>query len=102
MMAKIKLAVIWLGLVAFIAGCGSPSNISKETDHGIAKVKMEKMESMFDSKPETPVHTIVMPNDGPLFPPGPGHDEFVTASAVCPCWRSFPLMPQCPRPTCRC
>src|SRR5712664_4009201 len=94
MMPKIKLAVISFGLAALVAGCGSSSNISKETDHGIAKVKMEKMESMLDSKPDSPVHTIVMPHDEPLFPPGPGHDEFVTACVVCHSPRYITMQPR--------
>jgi mono/diheme cytochrome c family protein len=96
MMPKIKLAVIWLGLVAFIAGCGSPSIISKEPEHGIAN---EKMESMLDSKPDSPVHTIVMPHDEPLFLPGPGRDEFVIACVVCHSPRYITMQPQFSRAT---
>jgi hypothetical protein len=99
MMPKIKLVVISLGLAALVAGCGSPSNISKETDHGIAKVKMGKMESMLDSKPDSPVHTIVMPHDEPVFPPGPGRDEFVTACVVCHSPRYITMQPQFSRTT---
>jgi mono/diheme cytochrome c family protein len=96
MMPKIKVVVISLGLAALVAGCGSPSSISKEPEHGIAN---RKMESMLDSKPDSPVHTIVMPHDEPLFPPGPGHDEFVTACVVCHSPRYITMQPQFSRTT---
>jgi hypothetical protein len=96
MMPKIKLAVISLGLTALVAGCGSPSNISKETDHGVTNVEME---SMLNSKSDDPVHTIVMPHDEPLFPPGPGRDEFVIACVVCHSPRYITMQPQFSRAT---
>ena len=99
MTPKTKSVVLSLGLAALVAGCGHPSNISKETDHGIAKVKMEKMESMLDSKPDSPVHTIVMPHDEPVFPPGPGRDEFVTACVVCHSPRYITMQPRFSRTT---
>jgi mono/diheme cytochrome c family protein len=68
-----------------------PSNISKEADHGIANAKME---SMLDSKGDSPVHTIVMPHDEPVFPPGPGRDEFVTACVVCHSPRYITMQPR--------
>jgi len=74
MTSKTKSVVLSLGLAALLSGCGHPSNISKEADHGIANAKME---SMPDSMADSPVHTIVMPHDEPVFPPGPGRDEFV-------------------------
>jgi mono/diheme cytochrome c family protein len=96
MMPKIMLVVISLGLTALVAGCGSPSSISKEPEHGIAKVKME---SMLDSKPDSPVHTIVMPHDEPVFPPGAGRDEFVTACVVCHSPRYITMQPRFSRTT---
>jgi mono/diheme cytochrome c family protein len=96
MMPKIKLVVISLGLAALVAGCGSSSNIPKETDHAIAKGKMA---SMLNSKPDDPVHTIVMPHDEPVFPPGPGRDEFVTACVVCHSPRYITMQPQFSRTT---
>ena len=96
MTPKTKTVVISLGLAALVAGCGSPSNISKETDHGIANVKME---SMFDSKPDSPVHTIVMPHDEPVFRPGPGRDDFVIACVVCHSPRYITMQPRFSRTT---
>jgi mono/diheme cytochrome c family protein len=90
MTSKTKSVVISLGLAALVAGCGSSSNTSGETDHGIANVKME---SMLDSKPDDPVHTIVMPHDEPVFPPGPGREEFVTACVVCHSPRYITMQP---------
>ncbi len=90
MTPRIKSVVLSLGLAALVAGCGHPSNISKEPEHGIANGKME---SMLDSKPDSPVHTIVMPHDEPVFPPGPGHDEFVTACVVCQIFHASPGTP---------
>ena len=96
MTPKIKSVVLSLGLAALVAGCGHPSNISKEADHGIANAKME---SMLDSKGDSPVHTIVMPHDEPLFPPGPGREEFVTACVVCHSPRYITMQPQFSRTT---
>jgi mono/diheme cytochrome c family protein len=90
MTSKTKSVVLSLGLAALVAGCGSSSNTSRETDHGIANVKME---SMLDSKPDDPVHTIVMPHDEPVFPPGPGREEFATACVVCHSPRYITMQP---------
>src|SRR5882762_831905 len=88
--------ILSLGLAALVAGCGRPSNISKEAEHGIANGKME---SMLDSKPDSPVHTIVMPHDEPEFPPGPGREEFVTACVVCHSPRYITMQPLFSRTT---
>src|SRR5882724_1892997 len=93
MTAKAMGVVLALGLAVLAAGCGRSSNISRETDQGIPSAKME---SMFDFKADSPVHSIVMPYDEPVFPPGPGRDEFVTACVVSihrdtsRCSRDFP------------
>ncbi len=96
MTPKIKSVVLSLGLAALVAGCGHPSNTSKEAGHGIANAKME---SMPDSKADGPVHTIVMPHDEPVFPPGPGRDEFVTACVVCHSPRYITMQPRFSRTT---
>jgi mono/diheme cytochrome c family protein len=82
--------VLALGLAVLAAGCGPSPNISRETDQGIPSA----MESMFDSKAESPVHSIVMPHDEPVFPPGPGRDEFVTACVVCHSPRYITMQPR--------
>src|SRR5258707_209778 len=79
MAPRIKSVVLSLGFAALFAGCGGASSISKEPEHGTANGKMEPM---LDAKPDNPVHTIVMPHDESHFPPGPGHDEFVTACGM--------------------
>jgi len=88
--------VLPLGLAALVAGCGHSSNVSKETGHSLA---IGKMESMSDSKPDNPVHTIVMPHDEPAFPPGPGREEFVTACVVCHTPRYITMQPRFSRTT---
>ena len=93
---KMKSTVLALWLAALIAGCGRPSNTSEEPEHTIANGKME---SMLDSKPANSVHTIVMPHDEPVFPPGPGHDEFVTACVVCHSPRYITMQPRFSRAT---
>jgi mono/diheme cytochrome c family protein len=85
-----------LGLAAFVAACGRPSNVSKDADHRIANANME---SMLDSKPDNPVHTIVMPHDEPPFPPGPGRYEFVAACVVCHSPRYITMQPRFSRAT---
>jgi len=96
MTPKTKSVVLSLGLAALVSGCGRPANISKETGHGIASAKME---SMLDSKADSPVHTIVMPHDEPVFPPGAGRDEFVTACVVCHSPRYITMQPRFSRTT---
>src|SRR5260370_309919 len=91
MTPKIKSVVLSLGLAALVAGCGHPSNITKEADHGLASARMEPM---LDSRADSPVHTIVMPHDEPVFPPGPGQDEFVTACVVCHSPRYITMQPR--------
>jgi mono/diheme cytochrome c family protein len=80
-----------LGLTVLVAGCASQSNIPKGANHGMANAKME---STLDSKPESPVHSIVMPHDEPEFPPGRGRDEFVTACVVCHSPRYITMQPR--------
>jgi mono/diheme cytochrome c family protein len=96
MWPRIKNGFLSLGLAALVAGCGHSSNISKEPEQGSAEGKME---SMADSKPDSPVHTIVMPHDEPVFPPGLGRDEFVTACVVCHSPRYITMQPRFSRST---
>jgi len=96
MAPRIKNVFLSLGLAAFAAGCSRPSKISKEPEHGSANGKME---STADSKPDNPVHTIVMPHYEPVFPPGPGRDEFVAACVVCHSPRYITMQPRFSRTT---
>jgi mono/diheme cytochrome c family protein len=93
--ARIESVVLSLGIAAWIAGCGRTSN-AQEPEHGIANGEMG---SRLGSKPDTPVHTIVMPHDEPEFPPGPGHDEFVAACVVCHSPRYITMQPRFSRST---
>ncbi len=52
-----------------------------------------------DSKPDNLVHTIVLPHYEPVFPPGPGRDEFVTACVVCHSPRYITMQPRFSRTT---
>lgn len=45
------------------------------------------------------VHSITLPHDEPLFPPGPGREEFVTACIVCHSPRYITMQPRFPRAT---
>ena len=98
MTPKTKSAIVLsLGLAVLAAGCGHPQNISQEeTGRGVTNIKME---SMLVSNGDSPVHTIVMPHDEPLFPPGRGREEFVTACVVCHSPRYITMQPQFPRTT---
>ena len=95
MIPKTKSLVLSLGLAALLGSCGHPSS-SKEQDHGIANGKME---SILHSRSDSPVHTIVMPHDEPVFPPGSGRDEFVTACVVCHSPRYITMQPRFSRST---
>src|ERR1700758_495133 len=98
MTPKTKIAIVLaLGLEAFAAGCGHPQNNSPEERGG--EVNSIKMESMLASNADSPVHTIVMPHDEPVFSPGPGRDEFVTACVVCHSPRYITMQPRFSRTT---
>jgi|SRR6266403_1693277 len=84
-----------VGLAAFFVGCGTALNNSGETQHD-APVAVQ---SMRNSLPGDSVHTIVLPHDEPLLPPGPGREEFVTACVVCHSPRYITMQPQFSRST---
>jgi mono/diheme cytochrome c family protein len=90
-----KKLILSLGLAALLASCGHQSS-SKEHEHGMANGKME---STLHSRSDSPVHTIVMPHDEPVFPPGSGRDEFVTACVVCHSPRYITMQPRFSRTT---
>ena len=96
MRSKANILVLSLGLVGLLGGCGHPANTSQQADHGIARAKME---SMIDSNADSQVHTIVMPHDEPVFGPGAGRDEFVTACVVCHSPRYITMQPRFSRAT---
>jgi mono/diheme cytochrome c family protein len=96
MSLRINSLVLCLGLIALLAGCGRPSNVSKEANSALTTASMQ---SMLDAKPDNPVHTIVMPHDEPEFPPGPGRDEFVAACVVCHSPRYITMQPRFSRRT---
>src|SRR4029077_1676705 len=91
MVQKKKSTVLALGLAALIAGCGRPSNVSKEPDHDITNARME---SKLDAKPDRRLHTAVRPHDEPIYPLGPGRDEFETACVVCHSPRYITMQPR--------
>ena len=84
-----KGTVLALVLAALAAGCGHPSNVSKEADHSITNAKMT----------DNPVHTIVLPHYEPVFPAGPGRKDFVTACVVCHSPRYITMQPRFSRTT---
>jgi hypothetical protein len=91
MIPKSKGAVLSIALATLIVVCGRPSTISNEADLAIAN---EKMEAMPAPKPNNPVHSIVLPHDEPIFPPGPGRDEFVSACVICHSPQYIPMQPR--------
>jgi len=66
-MAPNARAALWIGLATLIAGCGKSSTPPGKRRMPVASTNMERM---VDSKPDSPVHTIVMPHDEPVFPAG--------------------------------
>jgi mono/diheme cytochrome c family protein len=79
-----------MGLAAFVVGCGQRSRTSGETAHEVARVDSAQIRS---PQPQNPVHTIALPHDEPLLPPGPGRQEFVAACVVCHSPRYITLQP---------
>jgi len=96
MVPEKKSTVLAFGLAVLIAGCGRPSNVAKQPEHDMTNATMELMP---DSRSDNPVHTIAMPHDEPVFPPGPGREEFVTACVVCHSPRYITMQPRFPRTT---
>jgi hypothetical protein len=96
MIPKIKTVLLLVGFATSLGGCGHPPSISPHTDRGIACTKAE---SMPESNVDNPVHRVVMPHDEPVFPPGAGRDEFVTACVVCHSPRYITMQPRFSRTT---
>ena len=90
---RTRTLVLLLGLVALATSCGQSSNISQQANRGINA----RMGSMPDAN--NPLHTIVLPHDEPMFPPGSGREEFVTACVVCHSPRYITMQPRFPRAT---
>ena len=84
-----------VGLAAFFVGCGTVLNNTGESQPETSA----PVQSMSGSPKEDSVHSIVLPHDEPLFPPGAGRDEFVTACVVCHSPRYITMQPQFPRST---
>lgn len=82
--------VLSMGLAALIVGCGQRSRTSGEATHDIAPVDSAPIRS---PQPQNPVHTIALPHDEPLLPPGPGHEEFAAACVVCHSPRYVTMQP---------
>jgi mono/diheme cytochrome c family protein len=96
MVPRTKNVFLLLALVALAAGCGVGPSTPNESEHGGADGKTQ---STPNSMPDDPVHTIVMPHDEPVFPPGTGREEFVTACVICHSPRYITMQPQFSRST---
>jgi mono/diheme cytochrome c family protein len=93
---KITTAILTVGCAVLLGSCGHLPSSSPHPDPGIARARTE---SMPESNIDNPVHRVVLPHDEPVFPPGPGHDEFVTACVVCHSPRYITMQPRFPRAT---
>src|SRR5467141_1616802 len=82
--------VLTMGLVAFVVGCRQRSGTSGEAAHGVARVDSAPTQS---PQPQDPVHTIALPHDEPVFPPGLGREEFLAACVVCHSPRYITMQP---------
>ncbi len=96
MIPKITTAILTVGFAVLLGSCEHPLSSSPHPDQGIARAKTEFMTA---SNIDNPVHRIVLPHDEPVFPPGPGRDEFVTACVVCHSPRYITMQPRFPRAT---
>jgi mono/diheme cytochrome c family protein len=95
MTRKAHSAILALALAALLTSCRHSSSV-KAQDQGVAD---ETMQEMLHSGSDSPVHTIVVPHDEPVFPPGAGRDEFVTACVVCHSPRYITMQPRFSRTT---
>src|ERR1700716_4054349 len=80
-----------MGCAAIVVGCGRPPRTSGKANHGIARVDAVPIRS---PQPQNPVHTIALPHDEPLLPPGPGREELVAACVVCHSSRYITMQPR--------
>jgi len=80
----------------FIVACGKASSAPDAMSRGAAGTVVERMP---DSRPDNPVHAIVLPHDEPLFPPDPGREQFLTACVVCHSPRYVTMQPRFSRST---
>ena len=87
--------VLSMGLTALAVGCGKRSGTPGEASHGFARAGSAPIRS---PQPPSPVHTIALPHDEPLLPPGPGREEFVAACVVCHSPRYITMQPRFTRP----
>jgi sulfite dehydrogenase (cytochrome) subunit B len=95
MSSRTKSLILLLGLASFAASCGQSSDIPQEADRDSSA----RMVAMSDANASNLVHSIVLPHDEPLFPPGAGRDEFMTACVVCHSPRYITMQPRFPRAT---
>jgi mono/diheme cytochrome c family protein len=96
MTPKITTVILTVGFAALLGSCERLPSTSPHADQGIAPAKTE---SMPESNVDNPVHRVVMPHDEPVFPPGPGRDQFVTACVVCHSPRYITMQPRFSRST---
>jgi hypothetical protein len=96
MTLKMKTVVLSVGFATLLGSCGHPPTISPHADPEVARTKTE---SMHESNVDNPVHRVLMPHDEPVFPPGAGRDEFVTACVVCHSPRYITMQPRFSRTT---
>jgi len=81
-----------VGIMTFLVCCGTALNTMGDTarqDEAAAATERAH-ESVATGKF---VHSIVLPHDEPLFPPGPGRQEFVTGCVVCHSPRYITMQP---------
>ena len=97
MSAKTTRMLQSMGAAVFFVGCGTALNNTGETVQ--QREIPAAVEPARESIPGESVHTIVMPHDEPLFPPGPGREEFITACVVCHSPRYITMQPRFSRST---
>jgi len=80
----------------FIAACERASNAPETMNRGTAGTVLELKPN---PPPDNPLHAIVLPHAEPLFRPGPGREEFMTACVVCHSPRYITMQPGFSRST---
>ena len=95
MKPRTRRLVLLLGLAALAASCERSSDVSQQTDRGMPS----RVEAIPEASADSPLHSIVLPHDEPIFPPGAGREEFVTACVVCHSPRYITMQPRFPRAT---
>lgn len=90
----LSIFVVLCGSFSFLSGCADIGTSSRASDQAENAVEADQ-----PSTKEQVVKSIEMPHDEAEFPPGNGHDTFVSRCSVCHSLRYVTMQPDFPEAT---